>query len=361
MRTRNIFLSLASAALLAACSSAGSGDEYTINIPLGNSSANDQVAYLVNFDTDEKVDSTVVAADTVRFTGKVETPYLARIIIGGQRAGMVIVEKGVTSLDSAGRFTGSPLNTRFQTLTLQVDSLMKAARAIPEDSIGALKLEELNKQYDTLLANTVKQNADNPVGYYAFLQQMYEWDINQLDAKLKEYPSMADYTRVKNYRAALDRKAKTSVGQTYTDFEVPSDSVAVKLSQFVGKDGKLTLVDFWASWCGPCRREIPVIKGLLEKYKDDLNVVGVAVWDEPANTELAIKELDIKWPVIINAQKIPTDIYGISGIPCIIVIGPDGKILSRDRQGDALVAEVDSLIALRKAPRDLPAPKDSVK
>ena len=127
----------------------------------------------------------------------------------------------------------------------------------------------------------------------------------------------------------------------FKDFEITyGDGTSKKLSDYVGK-GKYTLVDFWASWCGPCIRETAVIKDIYNEYgPKGLEVLGVAVWDEPENTKDAIEKHQLPWPQIINAQTVPTELYGISGIPCIIIFGPDGKILSRDKQGDALRADV---------------------
>jgi hypothetical protein len=73
-------------------------------------------------------------------------------------------------------------------------------------------------------------------------------------------------------------------------------------------------------------------------------VLGIAVWDEPENTLKAIKQHELPWECILNAQTIPTDLYGISGIPCIILFGPDGTILSRDKQDDALRADVTAAL-----------------
>ena len=137
------------------------------------------------------------------------------------------------------------------------------------------------------------------------------------------------------------RKASTGEGARYTDFDVRGQ----KLSDYVGRDGKWLLVDFWASWCGPCRRQMPVLKDLAAKYADKLNVLGVAVWDEAADTRRAIQEEGITWDCIIDAGTEPTDLYGISGIPCIMLISPDGVIVSRDKQGDDLRAAVAAALS----------------
>ena len=84
-----------------------------------------------------------------------------------------------------------------------------------------------------------------------------------------------------------------------------------------------------------------MLKELYQKYKDKgLDVLGVAVWDKPEDTRAAISRHGLTWPCIIDAGTIPTDLYGISGIPCIMLIGPDGTILSRDKQDDELRADV---------------------
>jgi hypothetical protein len=76
-----------------------------------------------------------------------------------------------------------------------------------------------------------------------------------------------------------------------------------------------------------------------------LTVLGVAVWDKVEDTKKAMEDLKIEWPVILDAQAIPTDLYGISGIPHIILFAPDGTIVSRGKQGKALVEAVNAEMA----------------
>lgn len=129
----------------------------------------------------------------------------------------------------------------------------------------------------------------------------------------------------------------TLAGQPYKDVVVEFEGKTSKLSDFVGGENKLTLVDFWASWCRPCRDEIPNLKAIWEKYHDKgVMVVGIASWDKPEDTKQAIEELGIKYPQIINAQTIGTDAYGIVGIPQIILIDHNGKILAVDLRGSEI-------------------------
>lgn len=145
-------------------------------------------------------------------------------------------------------------------------------------------------------------------------------------------------------KQAAEALAKTSEGSMFVDFSAEYDGKTQKLSDYVGK-GKYVLVDFWASWCGPCRGEIPNLINVYNKYKGkNFEVIGVATWDEPDDTKAAITELQIPYPQIMNAQEAGSNAYGIMGIPEIILFAPDGKIVKRGLRGPDIEAAVKSCL-----------------
>lgn len=297
-------------------------------------------AYIVNYDTKQKVDSSIVENSQAIFNNSINAPFFAQLVVDGDRYGSFIVEEGnIIVKDRQG--TGTPLNDKLNTFGKSVASIQEKYQEAPTDSAK----QEIYNSYLNEMNNLMIENADNPLGLYLFLQQMYEMDLNQLNAALEQYPQFKASTRVNNYIAAMKQKEQTSPGKKYLDFEVTYDGKTSKLSDYV-KPGKFTIVDFWASWCGPCMRQAAVLKEIYAEYHEQgVEIVGVAVWDEPQNTLEAIESKGLPWHNILNAQTIPTDLYGISGIPCIIIIGPDGTILSRDKQGDELKEDLRKALA----------------
>lgn len=346
------FLPLAAATLLTACTAAAAGDDYKVTVTLPQS-ANGATAFIVDYDNGAKLDSVMVENGKALFSGKIDKPVLARIVIDGNRVGNFILESGDISFGRNTPIKGGALNASLDKAMAGVETFQKKAQALPQDSTYQAGMEQLSGEYDAYMDSVIRANADNPVGYLFFLQQAYELDLPALRETLEKYPSMKGYSRTAKLLAALEQKEKTQPGNKFLDFTIKNDTVSQSLSDYVGK-GRYTLVDFWASWCGPCIRETKVLKKIREEFEGkNLDILGVAVWDEPDATVKAIERHQLPWPQIINAQSVPTDLYGISGIPCIILFGPDGTIISRDLQGDALVESVRN--ALNPAPVQTPA------
>ncbi len=169
----------------------------------------------------------------------------------------------------------------------------------------------------------------------------------QFKTYLEKYVSQQQKARAEREareKAAQEAASKSAEGQMFTDFQAEYDGKTYKLSDYVGR-GKYVLVDFWASWCGPCKAEIPNLIKVYNQYKGDkFEVLGVATWDEPKASLKTIEQMKIPYPQILNAQRAGSDAYGITGIPQIILFGPDGTILKRDLRGEQIEATIKELL-----------------
>jgi thiol-disulfide isomerase/thioredoxin len=195
---------------------------------------------------------------------------------------------------------------------------------------------------------TYTENTDNFVALYALQNLINEFEDAQLDSLMNLLaPALQEHRYVQRMRKAIAARVETGEGRMFKDFTVntvvgQTRSVPpqpkyqeVKFSDYVG-NGKYVLVDFWSPWCGPCRREMPNIKQVYDKYKGkDFNVLSIAVWErQPVEVTIeTAAKLNMTWDQINNAQSIPTEIYGIEGIPHVMLIGPDGIILRRGLHG----------------------------
>lgn len=318
---------------------------YTVTYPVGTESDN-TMAYLVDWDSAEKIDSVVVTDGAVKFQGHVDTPKIGRIVVNGKRGPVFFLEEGKISIGADNSLSGTPLNDKFKAGQERLTQLVSEFRTLDQnDSIQAERAGKIYQEYQSLPEKMYEENRDNLLGLYMYMQSAYEKPLAQLESDMKSNPVLAGSKQAQALCNTLRVQTETGEGKHYKDFTVEYDGKTEKLSDYV-KPGRYTIVDFWASWCGPCVRQLKVIKELYAKYKDKgLDVVGVAVWDKPEDTVEAIKKHELPWPCIIDAQTIPTDLYGIQGIPCILLIGPDGVIVSRDKQGAALVNDVDEAIA----------------
>ena len=256
-----------------------------------------------------------------------ENPFAEAIIEPGDI--QVTVEEGAT----IGLATGTPLNA---ILAEWIDARKQRnarVEAIDRNSDNAQQtMQEVFNEYKTWTDSLMQANIDNTIGASLFISRVYDLSIEALEDSLERHPILKTYNEITKQYLLKKNAAETVEGKPYKDFTINS----VSLSSLM-KPGRYTLIDFWASWCGPCRRAMPLLKELYGQYKDKgLEVLGVAVWDEPADSERAARQMQLPWPQIINAQKIPTDLYGIYGIPHLMLIAPDGTIATRGIEGDEM-------------------------
>lgn len=184
------------------------------------------------------------------------------------------------------------------------------------------------KMYE-VVSRIVSSHPDHPLSPYLIGQCQLIFTpteliglIEKLSSDLQSSPKM---DRLKESKLLAQ---ETEEGKMFKELKGKSpEGRPVALSDFVGQ-GSYVLVDFWASWCAPCKADIPNVITLYEKYKDrGLKVIGITVSDTPEKSDSIVKMMGIPFPQIYESK--PMSIYGVIGIPHKILFAPDGTILSR--------------------------------
>ncbi|MGM9749147.1 MAG: TlpA family protein disulfide reductase [Candidatus Cryptobacteroides sp.] len=285
-----------------------------------------------------------VSGDEAIFRGKVPEPVLGRIkfflsVPGGSGSSdaALIIEPGSISSDDAIVFYGSRNN---DALNQAVQELDKCS----EDSVAVRNLfAETAEKYSDATLVALLSNAFRKLDPGMWLRT-----IGQMDDAIINHPVIESCSKRANAILVAERAAKaTAEGCRFADFKGEWNGREYKLSDFAGK-GKYVLVDFWASWCRPCREEIPNVIRVYEKYKDKgLVVLGVAVSDRPEQTAKAVEALGINYTVVNEVGRSASDAYGIRFIPQIILIAPDGTIVAKGLTGDQIETTVQKFLSTK--------------
>ena len=189
--------------------------------------------------------------------------------------------------------------------------------------------------YDELIEfcrKTYENNLDNWLGVHAFQFVAQKENDDTIEAMIGRFsPEMQANAMLQERLQKIQTKKATQAGGMFKDLEVtmPDGSVR-RLSDYVGR-GKYVLVDFWASWCRPCRGEIPYLKAAYEKYAGPkFDIVGVTVSDEMDSAKALVAKEGISWDQLYIEDNKAATVYGFSSIPQIFLFGPDGTLLKRE-------------------------------
>ena len=348
---------LAAAFVLLSCSSApkqGPTTRFSGAFPDGPIPDSVEIQYWIPTDTIRPVKTKMIPVVDRRFEGEIPSCVtqfaevfvpgdIVKFIADGTTLTIEIETHQVSSSDPEG--VQSRYNAWYQEwIDLEHETVSKnyalkdraEAGEDIRDETRALE-EEYHQKLVAIHRNAIRQNPDNIVGAFALsaLESSEPKVALSLVGTLSE--EMTQNATVQALLPTLEARAHTAIGDKFTDFEVmqdPSDPCSkVKLSDYVGK-GKTILLVFWASWCEENRKEMPGLKSIYEKYHGDaFDMVSIAVSDAPENSLSAAKEMGITWNLIVNAQSIPLETYGVRRIPDMILFGPDGTILLRNFWG----------------------------
>lgn len=247
---------------------------------------------------------------------------------------MVVLEDGDIGLelDSVSRIGGTPLNNSYQQFN---DSLTRFG-------IRYQSGEDVIDECEAYMVNYVKQNLDNAVGRTELIHRRDKWqnvsDFEMLysladDALKNDKELIVSLEQIRKKEEAM-QLTTLLINHPYKDCEVESqDGKKCHLSDFVGKSG-LLLIDVWASWCGPCRAEVPRLKEIYAMYHDrGFEILGLSIDNDNSvdSWKKALNDLQMPWSQVRVSQQLQDALknnYAISGIPHLILLNAEGIIMA---------------------------------
>ena len=311
------------------------------------------------------LDSAVVKGGKFTITGKTDTAEVAvltYLLDDMIRGCQFFLERGniqvLIDAEGGNQFiAGTPNNDAFQAFYDETEILEEEAEEI-EDKIRMTlatdgdasefyaQMGDLQDRFTALLARSIKENADKLYGYQQLMDNYSMFEPEEVMEMLEKLaPAFGSDLMFMQLTAMTQSQLATSLGHPYIDFEgalldkkYGFDATA-KLSDYVGKN-KVVLLDFWASWCTPCLKEVPNLKAAYDKFKSKgFEIVSVSVDDGTEEWVQAVKDNGMNWVNLWNGEDMQNSAavkYSISAIPSTYLIDADGTIIGRNLRDQEL-------------------------
>ena len=310
-------------------------------------------------------DTLIVKDGKFEMSGETDSTYLCMVYSEKRNElnAPFFIEPGNISIKlvdtpGASRVGGTKCNEQWQELNDSVMSIGKEINRIAEHIYGNTvdemeqqkgmeQIEKLNQRFSAIVVKTAEKNIKNEFGY--FLLTYYPEELIDNQTRIKLIDKLPDEKQkrpaIQEMLANLKQAAESAEGMTIKDFTQPGlDGTPLSLLGEVAKS-KITIIDFWASWCGPCRQEMPFMLELYGKYKDKgLNIIGISLDEDSDAWKAATQQLNIPWVQMSDLKGWENAIakhFCVNSIPHTIVVDQQGKILKRGLRGEKLQEFVD--------------------